>query len=82
MLKGLKDGEMFSLRCVQWLMVWGIVFGITDFIQYNAVMWGLRGVFSVLTLSPSCVVVPVFVFIFAALFRLAAKVSEDSNLAI
>ena len=82
LLKGLKDGEMFSLRCVAWIVAWGIVFGLADFIQDNVTMWGINGEFAVLTISPSCIVIPIFVFMFAALFRLAAKVSEDSNLAI
>ena len=82
MLKGLKNGEMFSRKCVAWIVAWGIVFGLTDFIQDNVAMWGINGEFAVLTISPSCIVIPIFVFMFAALFRLAAKVSEDSNLAI
>lgn len=82
LLRGLKAGEIFSLRCTPWLVAWGMIFGITDFIQYNAYMWGVEGVFSVMTISPSTIVVPVFVLIFAALFRLAATLSEDSNLAI
>ena len=82
LLSGLKNGNMFVASCVKWLVAWGVVYGFVDFTQSNAAMWGLQGDFSVLTLQPSTVIVPIFIFIFAALFRLAAKVSEDSNLAI
>ncbi len=82
LLRGLKRKEMFSQKCIPWLVAWGIVYAFTDFIQNNVGIWGLTGDIFAVTISPSCIVVPIFVFIFSALFRLAAKVSEDSNLTI
>lgn len=82
LLKGLKSGIIFNIYCVKYLYALGVLYFFSDLLMSNIYNWGLNADYNELILNPSFIVVPIIIFVFAALFQLACKISEDSALAI
>lgn len=82
LLNGLKTGTIFNQKCVKYLYALGIVYFFSDILISNIYNWSIKVNYNEIVLNPSFVAVPIIIFVFAILFQLACKVSEDSALAI
>lgn len=82
LLLGLRSGIIFNKRCVGYLYGLGVLYFFSDILISNIYNWGVMADFQSIILTPSFVAVPVIIFVFATLFKLACKVSEDSALTI
>lgn len=80
-MKSIKKGLLFDKSSVKYLVMWGVLWAIYDFVASNVYVMACNN-FDVIIIDGTTIGVPIIAFTFAILYRLAADVAEENNLTI
>ena len=81
-MKSIKNGLLFDKSSVKYLVIWGVLWAIYNFMASNVYVMVLHNDFDVIIIDGTTIGVPIIAFTFAILYRLAADVAEENNLTI
>lgn len=81
-MKNIQNGLLFDKSNAKYLVIWGVLWAIYNFMASNVFVMVLHNDFDVIIIDGTTIGVPIIAFTFAILYRMAADVAEENNLTI